>query len=79
MKKTDTPAFHKLCRLAGQAVGRFRMIADGDRILVGLSGGKDSMVSMDQAILALQREGMITKETALMYADHPEQMKRNLD
>ena len=44
-----------------------------------VSGGKDGMVSMDQAILALQREGMITKETALMYADHPEQMKRNLD
>ena len=43
-----------------------------------VSGAKEGMVSMDQAILALQREGEITKETALLYADHPEQMKRNL-
>ena len=43
-----------------------------------VSGAKEGMVSMDQAILALQREGEITKETALFYADHPEQMKRNL-
>ena len=48
MKKESTPAFHKLCRLAGQAVGRFRMIADGDRILVGLSGGKDSITTFLQ-------------------------------
>ena len=34
--------FKELCRLAGTAVVRYRMIADGDRVLVGLSGGKDS-------------------------------------
>jgi tRNA 2-thiocytidine biosynthesis protein TtcA len=43
MKKKETPSFNRLCRLAGQAVGRYRMIHDGDRILVGLSGGKDSI------------------------------------
>jgi len=42
------------------------------------SGGKDGMISMDQAILNLCKEGKITKETALLYADRPEQMKRNL-
>ena len=31
-----------------------------------------------QHILALYREGIITKETALDYADHPEQMHRQL-
>ena len=32
----------KLCKLTGEAIGRFRMIGEGDRVLVGLSGGKDS-------------------------------------
>lgn len=42
------------------------------------SGGKDGMISMDQSILALYRSGKITRETALLYADHPEQLKRQL-
>ncbi|MCI5779948.1 MAG: hypothetical protein MR051_09090 [Lentisphaeria bacterium] len=36
--------FKKLCRIAGDTVVRYRLIADGDRILVGASGGKDSFV-----------------------------------
>ena len=43
-----------------------------------VSGGKEGMISMDQAILNLYHGGKITKETALLYAEHPEQMKRNL-
>ena len=43
------------------------------------SGGKEGMISMDQAILNLYKNGTITKETALLYADRPEQMKRNLN
>lgn len=35
-------SYKELCKLTGQAVMKYRMIADGDRILVGLSGGKDS-------------------------------------
>lgn len=42
------------------------------------SGGKEGMISMDQAILNLCNAGKITKETALLYADRPEQIKRNL-
>ncbi len=34
--------FRELCKLAGEAVVKYRMIANGDRILAGLSGGKDS-------------------------------------
>ncbi len=36
--------FKKLCRLAGETVVRYRLIADGDRILAGASGGKDSFM-----------------------------------
>ena len=36
--------FKKLCRLAGETIVRYRMISDGDRILVGASGGKDSFM-----------------------------------
>ena len=42
------------------------------------SGGKEGMISMDQAIVKLYQEGSITKETALLYADKPEQIKRSL-
>ena len=43
-----------------------------------IAGKSEGMISMDQSILNLYREGMITKETALNYADHPEQMIRHL-
>ena len=35
--------YKTLNRCVGQALHRYEMIADGDRILVGLSGGKDSL------------------------------------
>lgn len=34
-------------RLVGKAIHHYRLIEDGDRILVALSGGKDSMVMMN--------------------------------
>jgi twitching motility protein PilT len=43
------------------------------------SGAGEGMISMDQSILALYKEGKITKETALEYADNPEQMQRRLN
>ncbi|MBQ6720038.1 MAG: PilT/PilU family type 4a pilus ATPase [Oscillospiraceae bacterium] len=42
------------------------------------SGSKEGMISMDQSIGSLLRAGKITRETALHYADHPDQLARTL-
>lgn len=44
----------KLARKVGRAIGDFNLIEDGDRIMVGLSGGKDSWALMQ--ILDRMRE-----------------------
>jgi len=38
------PLSQKIIRSAGEAVRDFSMITEGDRILIGLSGGKDSLI-----------------------------------
>ena len=48
----------KLMRLVGQAIRDWRMIEEGDRIVVGLSGGKDSLTLLF-ALLDLQRRAPI--------------------
>ncbi|MBQ7169462.1 MAG: hypothetical protein IJR63_06140 [Synergistaceae bacterium] len=35
---------HSLRRKIGRAISQWQMISGGDRILVGLSGGKDSLI-----------------------------------
>jgi tRNA 2-thiocytidine biosynthesis protein TtcA len=39
--------FEKISRKVGKALQEYRMIEAGDRVLVGLSGGKDSMILLE--------------------------------
>ena len=63
MSEEKTAAFRELCKLTGQAVSRYRMIGEGDRILVGLSGGKDSFMLL-HALHALRRRGAASWRSA---------------
>ena len=43
------------------------------------AGGAEGMISKDQSILALYQTGQITLDTALEYADNPDQLRRRLN
>jgi tRNA 2-thiocytidine biosynthesis protein TtcA len=47
-----------LLRKVGEAISRFRMIRDGDRVAVALSGGKDSATLLE-ALLLLEKRAPI--------------------
>jgi tRNA 2-thiocytidine biosynthesis protein TtcA len=47
-----------ILRKVGEAIGRFKMIREGDRVAVGVSGGKDSLTLLE-ALLLLQKRAPI--------------------
>jgi len=57
-----------LLRPVGQAIRDFAMIEDGDRVLVAVSGGKDSL-SLLHILLHLQRHAPVRFEVAAMTVD----------
>ena len=58
----------KIFHDVGMAVRDYRMIEDHDRILVGISGGKDSQVLLD-ILYALQKRAPVKFELLPVYVD----------